>query len=399
MVVNLTNISEQLRLEAQLQQAQKMESIGRLAGGVAHDFNNMLGVILGHTELAIDRLAPTHPVHADLREIYQAAERSAELTKQLLAFARQQAAAPRVLDLNETIAGMLKMLRRLIGEDIDLAWMPGAPLWPVKIDPTQLDQILANLCTNARDAIDGVGRLTIETRSVQADAALCAPHPGFVPGPYVRLSISDTGGGMDARTRENLFEPFFTTKSVGEGTGLGLATVYGIVKQNKGVIYVDSVTGKGTTFHIYLPREAAPVEKPLRTTAPDVVGGRETVLVVEDEAGILKMSRQILERFGYTVLAAGRPSEALDLVARHPDPIDLLITDVVMPEMNGKALKERIERQLPGIKALFMSGYTTDAVVNRGIVEADVHFIQKPFSVNDLAVKVRAVLEAPASSP
>jgi CheY-like chemotaxis protein len=353
----------------------------------------MLGVILGHTELAIDRIEPTHPVHTDLTEIFHAAERSAQLTKQLLAFARRQAAAPIILDLNETIAGMLKMLRRLIGEDIDLVWKPGTTLWPVKIDPIQLDQILTNLCTNARDAINGVGRLTIETQNVLADGSLCAPHPGFVPGPYVRMSISDTGSGMDARTQQNLFEPFFTTKNVGAGTGLGLATVYGIVKQNHGGICVNSAPGSGTTFDIYLPRVAGSVQKQTRTAPRVATRGHETVLAVEDEAAMLEMSRKMLERIGYTVLVAGRPSEALDLVARYPDSIDLLITDVVMPEMNGKALKKKIDRQIPGIKALFMSGYTSDAVVNRGIVEEDVHFIQKPFSVNTLAAKVREVLE------
>ncbi|MDJ0781507.1 MAG: PAS domain S-box protein [Desulfosarcinaceae bacterium] len=395
MVVNLTNVSEQLRLEAQLQQAHKMESIGRLAGGVAHDFNNMLGVIIGHAELAMDRITAAHPVHADLKEIAHAAERSSELTKQLLAFARRQTAAPKILDLNDTIAGMLKMLRRLIGEEIDLAWQPGASLWPVKIDPIQLDQILANLCANARDAIDGVGRLTIETRNVQATERLCAPHPNFSPGDYVNLSVSDSGSGMDTRTRENLFEPFFTTKGVGQGTGLGLATVYGIVKQNHGVICVESAPGSGTRFDIYLPRRSAAVEKGNGAVANNATSGNETVLVVEDEAAILKLTKTVLERHGYAVLAAGRPSEALEMVARHPEPIDLLVTDVVMPEMNGKALKEAIEAQMPAIKALFMSGYTTDAVVHRGIVQEDVHFIQKPFTVNDFATKVREILETP----
>lgn len=398
MVVNLTDISERLKLEAQLQQAQKMESIGRLAGGVAHDFNNMLGVILGHAELAMEQTEVSHPVYYDLQEIFNAAQRSADLTKQLLAFARRQAAAPKILDLNATIAGMLKMLRRIIGEDIDLVWGPAANLCKVKIDPVQLDQILANLCANARDAIDGVGKLTIETKNVSIDSAYCAGHAGFLPGDSVMLAVSDDGRGMDEETLENLFEPFYTTKGVGEGTGLGLATVYGIVKQNNGCINVYSEPGRGSTFKIYLPRVAAPVETKTEPTVRAVAKGTETVLVVEDEASILNLSTVVLERCGYSVLAAGLPSEALQLVARHKARIDLLITDVVMPEMNGQALKERVAELHPHISVLFMSGYTTSAIVHRGILEKDVHFIQKPFSVNALAKKVREVLDASAVS-
>lgn len=393
MVVNLTDISEQLKLEAQLQQAQKMESIGRLAGGVAHDFNNMLGVILGHTELAIDQIDASHPVRFDLDEIYQAAQRSADLTRQLLAFARRQAAAPKVVDLNTTIGGMLKMLTRLIGEDIDLAWFPAGEPCLVKIDPVQLDQIMTNLCANARDAIEGVGKLTIEVKHLVLDEAYCAEHAGFAPGASVMLAVSDDGKGMDGETLENLFEPFYTTKGVGEGTGLGLATVYGIVKQNSGSINVYSEPGWGTSFKIYLPRSASPVEYPKPIPERTVSKGTETILVVEDEASILNLSRAVLEKYGYTVLLAGLPSKALELVAGYEGRIDLLITDVVMPEMNGKTLKERIKAYHPQTEVLFMSGYTTKAIVHRGILENDVHFIQKPFSVNALAAKVREVLD------
>jgi two-component system, cell cycle sensor histidine kinase and response regulator CckA len=393
MVVNLTNVSEQMRLEAQLQQNQRMEAIGRLAGGVAHDFNNKLGVIIGHTELAIDRIEASHPVQDDLKAIFNAAQRSAELTKQLLAFARRQTAAPKILDLNATISGMLKMLRRLIGEEIDLVWKPGSPLWPVKIDPVQLDQILANLCANAKDAIDGVGQLTIATRNVRLGETLCAQHPDLIAGDYVCLTIGDTGSGMDAGTREKLFEPFYTTKTVDKGVGLGLAMVYGIIRQNQGCIRVESTPGHGTTFEIYLPRTPAEAEPDSCSATAKSARGSDTILVVEDETAILRLIKTILNRLGYTILTARRPSEALHLVSHHPDPIHLLITDVVMPEMNGKALREKIEEHLPKIRTLFMSGYTTDAIVHRGILEADVHFLQKPFTMDSLAGKVREILD------
>ena len=387
------DITERKRLENQLQQAQKMESVGRLAGGVAHDFNNMLGVIIGHSELALERVDPDSPVHADLKEILKSAHRSADLTRQLLAFARRQTAIPKILDLNDTVTGMLKMLRRLIGEDIDLAWMPGADLWPIKMDPAQIDQILANLFVNARDAIGGVGKITLETENITLDEDYCADHVGFVPGAYVMLVVSDDGCGMDEETIANLFEPFFTTKDVGEGTGLGLATVYGIVKQNNGFINVYSEPGQGTTFKIYLP-QTQETEKIKEEPVPKTIAkGTETVLMVEDEESILRLGKAVLERFGYTVLAATTPSEALTLAVKHEGPIHLLVTDVVMPEMNGKALKEKIEKLNPDIRVLFMSGYTANVIMHRGILEKDVHFIQKPFSVNSLAGKVREVLD------
>ncbi len=385
--------TEKEKLQMQLAQAQKLESVGRLAGGVAHDFNNMLGVIIGHAELAMDELEPAHPVLADLTEIHKAARRSADLTNQLLAFARKQIVSPKVIDLNDNITGMLKMLRRLIGEDIDLVWKPGARLWPVKIDPAQIHQILANLCVNARDAIGGVGKLTIETGNGIIDEDYCAAHAEAVPGAHVMLAVTDTGRGMGTESLENLFEPFFTTKEVGEGTGLGLATVYGIVKQNNGFINVYSEPGQGATFKIYLPRtqESMPQEKASETSA--VPQGSETVLLVEDEASILSLGKAVLERCGYTVLAARTPKEALALAGQHEGPIHLLVTDVVMPEMNGKELTARVKESLPDIRVLYMSGYTSNAIIHRGVFEEDVHFLPKPFSVNSLAAKVREVLD------
>ena len=387
---------EREKLQAQLLQAQKMESVGRLAGGVAHDFNNMLGVIIGHSEMAMQQMDPASPVHDDLVEIKKAARRSADLTRQLLAFARRQTAAPVVLDLNETINGMLKMLRRLIGEDIDLSWTPGENIWPVKMDPSQIDQIMANLCVNARDAIDGVGKIIIETQNFRADALYCGDHPEFAPGNYVMLAVSDDGHGMSREVHDNLFEPFYTTKKVGKGTGLGLSTVYGIVKQNDGFINVYSEPGAGATFKIYLPRNREITAARGKSTAEAVVGGSETVLLVEDEVAILRMGKTMLERFGYDVLDAHRPEEALSIVESHSGPIHLLITDVVMPDMNGKELAAQIRKKHPRIKVLFMSGYTANVIMHRGILKDDVNFLQKPFTVESLIGKARRVLDQPA---
>jgi len=372
-----------------------MEAVGRLAGGVAHDYNNMLGVIIGYADLALDRVDPRDPLHADIEEILTAANRSTEITRQLLAFARQQTVAPKVLDLNETVEGMLKMLRRLIGEDIDLAWGPRAGLWPIKMDPSQIDQVMANLCVNARDAIAGVGRVTIETDTVTFDETYCAAHAGFVPGDFVLLAVSDDGCGMDRETMDKLFEPFFTTKGVGKGTGLGLATVYGIVKQNNGFINVYSESGKGTTFKLYLPRHAGQADEIKEESVAEIPPGRgETVLVVEDEASILQLAVKILEGLGYAVLTANTPGSAIELVKQHADEIHLLITDVVMPEMNGRELAERLLPLDPHLKVLFMSGYTADVIAHRGVLDEGVRFIQKPFSTKDLATKVREALDA-----
>jgi PAS domain S-box-containing protein len=386
---------EREKLQTQLLQAQKMESVGRLAGGVAHDFNNMLGVILGHTELAMLQTDEDHELYSDLKEIQTAAKRSADITKQLLAFARKEIISPKQLDLNDTVESMLTMLRRLIGEDIDLIWKPAAHLWPVKMDPSQIDQILANLCVNARDAIAGVGKLIIETERKSFDQGYCREHADFTPGDYVLLAVSDNGCGMDKDILGNLFEPFFTTKEVGKGTGLGLATIYGIVKQNNGFINVYSEPGQGSTFKIYLPRlvadedtdKAVPVKKA-------AAGGTETILLVEDEPTILRMTRMMLERKGYSVLSAATPTEAMEKAKNHSGSIDLLMSDVVMPEMNGRDLAEKIILLYPEIRLLFMSGYTADIIAHQGVLDNGVAFIQKPFSMADMTEKVRAVLDS-----
>ncbi|MDD5542013.1 MAG: PAS domain S-box protein [Acidobacteriia bacterium] len=388
------DITEQLRLTDQFLQAQKMEAVGLLAGGVAHDFNNMLSVILGHTELMLDKVGPTLPLFDHLMEIRKAAERSANLTRQLLAFARKQTIDPKVLDLNETVERMLKMLRRLIGEDIDLVWLPESGLWQVKIDPTQVEQILANLCVNARDAIAEVGKVTIETGNASFDEVYCAAHAGFVPGEYAMLAVSDDGCGMDEETCGKIFEPFFTTKQVGQGSGLGLATVYGIVKQNNGFINLYSEPGKGTTFKIYLPRQAGQVVDTLKESVGQLPLSRgETVLVVEDEGSVLTLASAILDGLGYTVLTAAAPGEAMRLVEEYTGEIHLLMTDVILPEMNGRDLATQIKKTKPSIKCLFMSGYTANVIAHRSMLDEGVQFIPKPFSMRDLAIKVRTALE------
>jgi nitrogen-specific signal transduction histidine kinase/CheY-like chemotaxis protein len=386
--------AERENLQSQLSQAQKMESVGRLAGGVAHDFNNMLGIILGYADMILEQMDPDHPFHDKLMEIRKAGERSADLTRQLLAFARKQTVAPKVIDLNNTLEGMLKLLMRLIGEDIDLAWRPGKEVWPVHIDPAQVDQILANLCVNARDAINGVGKVTIETGNAVFDEDYCSVNTGFVPGEYAMLAVSDNGCGMDAETLSHLFEPFFTTKALGKGTGLGLATVYGVVMQNNGFINVYSEPGQGTTFKIYLRRHLAKAVS-LTEKEPDRAGlrGHETVLLVEDEPAILRMTILMLEREGYTVIAAGVPGEAIRLANEHSGDIHLLMTDVVMPEMNGRDLAKNILSLYPHLKCLFMSGYTANVIAHHGVLNEGVNFIQKPFSLKDLGTKLREVLD------
>ena len=375
-------------------QAQKMESVGRLAGGVAHDFNNMLGVIIGRAEMALEQDVASDKLQHNLKEILKAGLRSADLTRQLLAFARKQTANPKILDLNDTISGTLKMLRRLIGEDIDLFWVPELDLWKVKIDPSQMDQILANLVVNARDAISGVGAITLRTENVVIDDSDRVETPEFIPGEYVLLTMGDTGVGMSEEVRENIFEPFFTTKELGKGTGLGLSTVYGIVKQNDGFIYVASELGKGATFKIYLPRfEAETSQDPPVKTAGKPPTGTETILVVEDDEAILNLSKTILQHLGYTVLTAQTPVQAISLVREHAGELDLLITDVVMPEMNGRVLAEQLGALRQNLKCLYMSGYTADVIAHRGILDEGVNFIQKPFCSDDLAARVRQVLD------
>ena len=388
------DITLELSLRAQFDQAQKMESVGRLAGGVAHDFNNMLGVILGYTELALEQVGPAHPIFDDLQEIRNAAERSADLTRQLLAFSRQRTRAPKVLDLSETIAGMLKMLGRLIGEDIKLVFDPGKNLWPTKIDPSQLDQILVNLCVNARDAITDIGRITIEIGNSKFDEEFCASHAGFLPGEYVGVSVTDTGSGMDKATLAHIFEPFFTTKEMGKGTGLGLATVYGIVKQNRGFINVYSEVGEGTRFTIYLSRHVGDeAQKNAEEKASPDERGRETILLVEDEPAILSMTKVLLERQGYIVLAASTPDQAIGIAKEHANAIHLLMTDVVMPEMNGRELAKTLQELYPGLQLLFMSGYTANVIDHHGVLDSDVCFIQKPFSMHDLFAMIRKALD------
>lgn len=388
------DITSQLKLAAQFQQAQKMEAVGLLAGGVAHDYNNILGVIIGYAELAQLKVDPAQPLYADLKEIIKAARRSADITRQLLTFARKQTIIPVVLDLNQTVESILKMLRRLIGEDINLAWLPDALPCPVKMDPVQIDQILANICINARDAIAGVGKVTIETGNTSFDATYCAEHFGYIEGDYILLAISDDGCGMDKETLAQIFEPFFTSKEVGHGTGLGLSMVHGIVKQNNGFINVYSEPGKGTTFRIYLPRYTADVVVTHQERAAQIPLGRgETVMVVEDEAELLNIDKRILEKLEYRVLAAATPGEALRLVREYKSEIQLLITDIVMPEMNGRELAEQMQPLQPGMKIMYMSGYTANVIAFRGVLEAGVNFVQKPFSLMDLAVKIREVLE------
>ncbi len=384
---------EQEKLRQQLHQARKMESIGRLAGGVAHDFNNMLGVILGYSELALGQLQPTQSLHADLREIHLAARRSSELTQQLLAFARKQTVSPKVLDLNATVEGMLNMLRRLIGEDIDVAWRPGKDSPQVRVDPSQLDQILFNLCANARDAIRDIGKITIETGCQVLDGPYCATNVDLVPGNYAVLSVSDNGCGMSQEIMAYLFEPFFTTKEIGRGTGLGLATVYGIVKQNHGHITVSSDPGQGSTFKVYLPRyETEATTEHKDAAVLPTVSGRKVILLVEDEPMLLEMAARMLGLLGHTVLTATTPGEAVRLAEEHAGQIDLLMTDVVMPEMNGRRLAELLQSSYPGLACLFMSGYTANVIVDHGVLEEGVAFLHKPFTLQELAEKIGGVV-------
>ncbi|MDK9707416.1 MAG: PAS domain S-box protein [Desulforhopalus sp.] len=385
------------KLQLQLIQSQKMDSIGRLAGGVAHDFNNMLSVILGHTQLAMLNMDAGQPLFARLKSIREAAERAADLTRQLLAFARKQTITLKVLDFNETVEGMLKMVQRLIGENITLSWLPGNKPGTIMMDPSQIDQILVNLCVNARDAIEGTGKIIIETGAITLDEAYCALHPGAVPGSYAQLVVSDTGCGMDAEELSHLFEPFYTTKDLGKGTGLGLATVYGIVKQNHGFINVYSEPGQGTTVRIYFPHcleKATLVEG--KDSGESAARGSETILLVEDGPTILDITKTMLEVQGYTVLAAATPDAAIRLAEEHAGAIDLLLTDVIMPQMNGRDLAEHLVTLYPAIKHMFMSGYTANVIAHQGVLNEDVHFIQKPFSMNNLAAGVRKALDAPA---
>ncbi len=399
-VVEFRDISEQKEsekerenLESQLRQAQKMEAVGRLAGGVAHDFNNLLGLIIGYTEMALEDTPLNSPLRSNLQEILAAGQRSGKLTRQLLAFARKQTIMPQVLNLNSAIEAMAKMLQRLIGENIKMNWRPGKDLWPVRIDPGQLDQILANLCVNARDAISDIGELTISTYNFTVERERRLGTENIPKGSYVILSVKDSGSGMSAETLKKIFEPFFTTKEQGRGTGLGLATVYGIVKQNSGYIGVSSSSDAGTEFDIYLPRHQ-PVSH--GSIHPDdehlAISEGETVLVVEDDMNILEMTVTMLERLGYKVIATNRPNEAVGLAHEYDNNIDLLLTDVIMPEMNGKELADNILSVYPDIKILFMSGYTADVIGHYGVLGKSLQYLEKPFSRKALGAAVRNAL-------
>jgi PAS domain S-box-containing protein len=384
---------EKIQLNAQLLQARKMESVGRLAGGIAHDFNNMLSAILGHTELALTRCNPADPLFEDLQAIRDAARRSADLTQHLLAFARKQTITPKVLDINKTISGTLRLLQRLLGENINLIWMPGTDAWPIEMDPSQMDQILTNLCINARDAVGGSGKITVATYNISFDEAYCADPMNGTQGEYVALIVHDDGCGMSKDVLDHLFEPFFTTKEAGNGTGLGLATIYGIVQQNSGFIRVQSEPGKGTTFKIFLPRFAdKTVETTIESNGMTFRSQGETVLVVEDEPAILDTYRTMLEKLGYRVLTAGTPSEAIREAKAYAGDLQLLITDVIMPEMNGRDLARLISDISPGLKCLFSSGHTAAVIDHHNVPDMGFEFIQKPFSIQDLALKAREAL-------
>ena len=381
--------AERAELQVRLVQAQKLESVGRLAGGIAHDFNNILNIIIGCAEMAASESDPSS-VSSYLTEILKAATRSADLTRQLLGFARRQTVMPRVVDLNDFVSASLKMLRRLIGEHVTLSWHPGRDVWPVRIDPVQVDQILVNLVANARDAIGDAGAVVIHTENVPPSSIFM--YPGLPAGDYVRLAVVDDGKGMDAETQNHLFEPFYTTKPAGRGTGLGMASVDGIVRQNGGLISVTSAVGRGTTVNVLLPRVVM-ITATISPAAEATRGGTETILLVEDEPALLRLATRSLESLGYTVLSASRPDDAIVMAREHRGPLHMLLTDVVMPGMNGRKLADRLLEGAPNLKCLFMSGYTDGIIGKGGVLDDDVHFLQKPFSPKSLADKVRQVLE------
>jgi two-component system cell cycle sensor histidine kinase/response regulator CckA len=388
------DVTEQRRLQQQLVQAQKMEAVGRLAGGIAHDFNNLLTVITSYSDLLLEDLSPDDPKRDDVEQVRKAADGAASLTRQLLAFSRQQVLEPRVVDLNVVVDGLRKILQRVIGEDVEFATTLAPDLRAVKADVGQLEQVLMNLAVNARDAMPTGGKLTIETANVELDTDYPQTHHQATAGHFVMLAVTDTGVGMDEATKARIFEPFFTTKGVGKGTGLGLATVYGIVKQSGGFVWVYSEPGHGTSFKIYLPRVEEPVDR--GTASPAAAGvprGTETVLVVEDAAAVRAVTRQVLERQGYTILEAPNGEAALERAATHHGPIHLLLTDVVMPVLSGRQLAERLAQLRPETRVLYTSGYTDDSIVRHGILESGIAYLQKPFTPDSLARKVRAVLD------
>ncbi|HXF94696.1 MAG TPA: PAS domain S-box protein [Gemmatimonadales bacterium] len=396
MIGSMMDVTARRQLEAQFRQAQKLEAVGRLAGGIAHDFNNLLTAIIGYAELLLQDLSPHDPRHADVREIHRAAERAAGLTRQLLAYSRKQVLQPRVLDLNDVVRSAEQLLARLIGEDVSVVTRLEPALGRVTADPNQIEQVIVNLAVNARDAMPRGGTLILETANAELDAAYAQDHGPLTPGRYVMLSVSDTGIGMDAETRSHLFEPFFTTKGPGKGTGLGLAQVYGTVKQSGGYVWVYSEPGIGTTFKIYLPRVDAPAEAPARDGARQPLpGGRETILLVEDEESVRSVARGMLRRQGYTVLEAADARQAMELAERHAGPIHLLIADVVMPEIGGREVAARITALRPEVRVLYVSGYTEDAIAHYGVLDPAAAFLEKPFTPAILARRVRELLDAP----
>jgi two-component system cell cycle sensor histidine kinase/response regulator CckA len=388
------DVTQRGLLERQLRMAQKMEAVGRLSGGIAHDFNNLLGVILGYIQVIKRSLVPGNSLYEYAEEVEKASQRAVSLTRQLLAFSRQQVLEPVILNLNTLVADMEKMLPRLIGEDIDLNLILDPALGQVKADPGQLEQVLMNLAVNARDAMPDGGRLTIQTADAEIDAAYAQEHPGSVPGRYVMLAVTDTGTGMDPETQAQIFEPFYTTKGRDKGTGLGLATVYGVVKQSNGYITVDSEKGKGSSFTIYLPRVEQHVKTPSKSgPEPLTVRGSETILLVEDAEPLRVLAQLFLKENGYRVLTAADGSEAQQVAAVTSGPIHLLLTDVVMPGINGRVLAERLAPNHPGMKVLYMSGYTDSFIAGHGVLEPGAHLLRKPFTEDVLVRKVRELLD------
>ncbi|MFT4542584.1 MAG: two-component system cell cycle sensor histidine kinase/response regulator CckA [Planctomycetota bacterium] len=388
--------AEREELQEQLFQSLKMDSVGQLAGGVAHDFNNTLAAIMGHAEMALMEVGSEQPVRKELLEMRGFAEQSADLIAQLLAFASRQPAAPRALDLNKTVEQTLNLIRPLIGEGTELVWRPGKEALVVKIDPAQIDQVVVNLCINARDAITDTGTIVVETQGVVVGEAdwLDRPNQEASSEEFVSLIVRDTGTGMSPDTQSRIFEPFFTTKGVGKGTGLGLSTAYGVIKQNGGSIKVESQQSLGTSFMVYLPRcHEVPEESEPSPASEKELAGRETILLVEDESSILELTRRMLEGLGYQVIASQCSVEAVRLVAEHAGEIHMLVTDIVMPKLNGQELATQLNEDHPGIKILYMSGYTADIIAERGLFDPGVNFIQKPFRMKLLAERVRAVLD------